>query len=74
MSAITEQWDHRVTTHLELGGTTNVNSLSYPESTAHDWIPDRTGEVKGLPSNNPVLRYHLPHLESSVICFELIKL
>lgn len=74
MSAITEQWNHKITTQLELGGTTNVNSLSYPESTAHNWIPNGTGEVQDLPSNNPILRYHLPHLELSVICFELIQL
>lgn len=72
MSAIIEQWNHKVTTRIELGGTSDVNSLSYPESTAHDWIPNGTGEVQDLPSNHPILSYHLPHLESSVICAELI--
>lgn len=43
----------------------------YP--TTHAWIVSGSGEVKDLPSNNPILRYRLSHLESSIIFFELIK-
>ena len=58
--------------HVKLGGVVNVSNLSSPV-TVHDWILNRTGEVKDLPPNKLILRYHLSNLGSSVICFELIK-
>ena len=57
---------------VKLGGVVNVSNLSSPVI-AHDWILNRTGEVKDLPPNRLILRYHLSNLESSIICFELIK-
>lgn len=57
---------------VKLGGVVNVSNLSSPV-TAHDWILNRTGEVKDLPPNRLILKYHLSNLESSIICFELIK-
>ena len=57
---------------VKLGGVVNVSNLSSPV-TVHDWILNRTGEVKDLPPNKLILRYHLSNLESSIICFELIK-
>ena len=47
MSASTQEWSHKVTTHLELEGVVNVSSLSY-SVTVPDWILNGTGEVKGF--------------------------
>lgn len=57
---------------VRLGGVVNVSNLSSPV-TVHDWILNTTGEVKHLPPNKLILRYHLSNRESSLICFELIK-